>query len=63
MNLGEKIRKFRREKGLTQKQLGEYLFVSGQAVSKWENSITMPDINMLPQIAEVLGVKISDLFE
>ena len=47
---------------MTQKQLGALLFVSGQAVSKWESGSTMPDISILPRLCDVLGVKISELF-
>ena len=39
-NLGEKIRKTRREKGMTQEQLAQALFVSRQTVSNWENGIS-----------------------
>ena len=61
MELGKTIAALRRERGLTQEQLGKALCVSGQAVSKWENGGT-PDTDMLPAIAERLGVTIDTLF-
>lgn len=61
MELGKTIAKLRRERGLTQEQLGKALFVSGQAVSKWEKGGT-PDPDMLPAIADRLGVTIDTLF-
>lgn len=61
MELGKTIAKLRRERGLTQEQLGKALFVSGQAVSKWEKGGT-PDADMLPAIADRLGVTIDTLF-
>ena len=59
--LGENIRMLRTEKGLTQEQLGYELGVSGQAVSRWENGATYPDISMLPLIADYFSVSLDDL--
>lgn len=56
MELGKNIVKYRKEKNLTQTQLAEMLGVSFQAVSKWENDISMPDILLLPKLAAVLNV-------
>ena len=63
MKLGNRIRKMRIKAGLTQEQLAEKLAVSGQSVSKWENEISMPDIMLLPDIAEIFGVSIDELFD
>ena len=60
--IGQNIAKWRRDKGLTQDQLAEQLLVSAQAVSKWENDVSMPDITMLPKLAEIFGVTIDQLF-
>lgn len=57
-NLGEKIRQARREKGLTQEQLAQALFVSRQTVSNWENGKTEPDYQMLMRLSELLGQEI-----
>ncbi len=53
MDIGLKIKKLRKECGITQEQLAEYLRVSPQAVSKWENGSTMPDITLIPSLVSV----------
>lgn len=53
----------RNKAGLTQEQLATKLGVSAQSVSKWENEISMPDITLLPGIAEMFGVSIDELFD
>lgn len=53
----------RKLKGYTQKQLAEKLFVSDKAVSKWERSLSMPDISLLIPLAEVLEVSVTELLE
>ena len=63
MELGKKIRQLRFKAGLTQEQLAERLGIGAQSVSKWENAVAMPDITLLPLIAETFGVSIDDLFE
>lgn len=62
MKVGEKIAELRKERGITQENLAGIIGVSPQAVSKWENSATMPDIMLLPIIADTLGVTIDALF-
>ncbi len=59
--VGEQIVKFRKEKGLTQRQLGEAIGVTGSAVSQWESGGT-PDISLLPVLSDVLGVTVDALF-
>lgn len=54
--LGQKIGNLRREKSLTQEELAEKLGVSPQAVSKWENDVSCPDIMLLPEIAKLFDV-------
>lgn len=56
--LGKRIGMLRREKGLKQEDLAEALGVSAQAVSKWENDQTCPDISLLPKLAKLLGVTV-----
>ena len=63
MELGNKIKKLRYKAGYTQEQLAERMQVSPQAVSKWENEVAMPDITLLPALAEVFGVSIDELFD
>lgn len=54
--LGANIARYRKEIGLTQRELAERLNISCQAVSKWENGQTAPDLYLLPAIAETLHV-------
>lgn len=63
MELGKKIKQLRLNKGITQEILANALGVSYQAVSRWENETTMPDISLLPQISVYFGVSIDELFE
>ena len=62
MELGKKIKQLRFKAGLTQEQLAEKLNLGPQSVSKWENAVAMPDISLLPRLAEIFGVSIDDLF-
>lgn len=59
--IGNRIQKFRKEKGLTQEELAEKLGVSAQAVSKWENDASCPDISLLPQLCRILGITTDEL--
>ena len=56
------IQKKRKELGLTQEQIADYLGVSTPAVSKWEKGITSPDIALLPPLARLLKVDLNTLF-
>lgn len=62
MEIGKKIKQLRQYKGVTQEVLADTLNVSYQAVSKWENGSTSPDIGLLPAISAYFGVTIDDLF-
>ena len=59
--IGEQIKKFRNQKKDTQEKLGNLIGVTTQAVSKWERGGT-PDAEVLPQLADALGVSIDALF-
>ena len=59
--LGRRISALRHEKALKQDELAEKLGVSPQAVSKWENDQTCPDISLLADLAKILGVSIDEL--
>ncbi|MBQ7338000.1 MAG: helix-turn-helix domain-containing protein [Clostridia bacterium] len=63
IRLGEKIKSLRKERNLSQEVLAGYLGVSFQAVSKWENDTTMPDVTMIPAIASFFGVSTDELFD
>ena len=61
MTIGKRISALRREKNLKQDDLAQMLEVSPQAVSKWENDQTCPDISLLPKLAKILGVSVDEL--
>ena len=63
MNIGQKIKELRQENGLTQEDLAEQLGVSFQAISRWENGTTYPDITLLPIIANMFDVTIDYLLD
>ena len=63
IKIGEKIKSLRKQKNISQEIFSSYLGVSFQAVSKWENGITMPDITMIPAIASFFGVSTDELFD
>ena len=58
---GALLARLRKEKGLTQKELAERLYVTDKAVSKWERGLSMPDPSLLLPLAEVLGVTVTEL--
>ena len=61
MTIGKRIALLRKEKGLTQEELASHMGVSPQAVSKWENDQTCPDISALPKLAQLFGVTVDEL--
>lgn len=56
------LRKLREERGLSQKQLGEKMFVNHSTVARWENSSRLPDAIMITRLAKCLGVETNELF-
>lgn len=62
-NIGQVIRKLRKERNFTQEELAEQLNVSSQAVSKWENGTSLPDISQIVPLASVFGVTTDVLFD
>jgi len=62
-HLGKQIRTFRLHRDLTQERLADALGVTAQAVSKWENGASCPDISLLPELSAVLGVTLDELFD
>ena len=63
MKIGAQIRLLRKEKGISQDVLAQQLGITCQAVSKWENGSTMPDITMLPMIARYFGVSVDNFLD
>ena len=63
MKIGNKIKELRKARGITQEQLANSIGVSFQAVSKWENEITLPDIALAPSLAAFFGVTMDELFD
>ncbi len=62
IQLGEKIRTLRKSRNISQEVLAQYLGVSFQAVSKWENGDTMPDVALIPALASFFEVSTDELF-
>lgn len=61
--IGQNIAQYRKEKGITQEQLSEICGVSPQAVSKWENDISCPDITLLKPLSRVFGISVDKLLD
>ena len=55
-NIGERLLRLRKEKGLTQEEVGARLSLSPQSVSKWENGTSLPEIDTLGKLADLYGV-------
>ncbi len=63
MSIGQKIASLRKEKNLTQAELGERLSITAQAVSKWENDLSEPDIESIKKICEIFEVSIAKFLD
>ncbi len=61
MTLGERLQRLRKEKQMSQEELGNLLFVSRQTVSLWENNQTVPTVDNLIRLREVFGVSIDSI--
>lgn len=59
--IGNLIAKLRREKGLTQQELGDMVGIGFRAVSKWERGVTMPDISLINELSKILGITSDEL--
>lgn len=62
MKIGIKIRELRQQAEISQETLARALSMTPQAISRWENETTAPDISLLPAIANYFGVSIDALF-
>ncbi len=59
----ENLKSIRLKQGLSQKKVADYLNISPQSISKWENDEAQPSVSFLPQLAECLGCEINDFFK
>ena len=62
MQISEQIKNYRKNAGLTQEQVANYLGVSTPAVNKWEKGNTYPDISLLPALGRLLKIDMNELF-
>jgi len=60
--LGKRIEDLRKKKGMTQENLAERLGVTSQAVSKWENGLCYPDIELIPTLCAIFEISLDDIF-
>ena len=60
-SFGQRFQRLRKAKGFTQEQIAERVNISYQAVSKWENDISSPDISILGELANILEVTVDEL--
>lgn len=58
---GKLIKELRKQKKLTQKELGEKLHITDKAISKWERGLSIPDITMINKLAEIFEISVSEL--
>lgn len=63
MELGEQIKKYRKESGMSQDILAEKIYVTRQTVSNWETSKSYPDVNSLLRLSEVFGISVDTLLK
>lgn len=63
MAIGDKIKSLRKEKGITQEKLAEYLNITYQSVSKWENNTALPDLSFIVPLANFFGVTTDEILE
>ena len=62
LKLNETISFYRKKQGLTQGELAQALGVTNQSVSKWESGQCCPDITLIPQLADIFGISLDELF-
>ena len=60
---GSFVSQLRKEKGLTQKDLAQKLYISDKAISKWETGVSIPDVVLLIPLSEALGVTVTELLQ
>ena len=60
-SLGQRLQRFRKRANLTQEEVATKLNITPQAISKWENDVSAPDISLLGEIADMFGVTVDEL--
>lgn len=60
-NIGKLIYNLRKEKDMTQKQLADLMNISDKTISKWERGLGCPDVSLLPELSQILGVNIEEI--
>ena len=63
IKIGKFLKQLRNEKNLTQEEIGEVFNVSRRTVTRWETGYNMPDLSLLPEIADYYNVDLRELFE
>ena len=58
---GQRLQRLRKERNLTQEEVAEKIGITPQGISKWENNLSSPDINILLNLADILGVSVEEL--
>lgn len=61
--IGKLIFELRKDKNMTQKQLADLMNISDKTISKWERGLGCPDISLLPDLAQILGVNVDKILE
>ena len=61
LSIGQAVAGLRKRRGITQRELAEQLSVNDKTVSKWEREQNLPDVALLPRLAEVLGISVDTL--
>lgn len=61
--IGKFLKQLRKEKGISQEQLAEKLNVSARTVSRWETAVTMPDLSILMQLAQLYNVELKEILD
>lgn len=59
--VGKLIYSLRKEKALTQKQVADLMNISDKTISKWERGLGCPDVSLLPELSQILGVNIEEI--
>lgn len=61
LKIGENILQKRKERGITQEELAEFMMVTKASVSKWETGQSYPDILLLPKLATFFNISVDEL--